>query len=202
MKYLKSVREKFEKRPAFRSRDLRVFLKPKGISGGYLKQLVHNLVKNGEVHRLSRGTYTFQDDTQVIGQAYQPCYHGLQEALSIHGLWEQETNPVIITTRKVRTGLRQFLGSNYLVRRIGRKMFFGFGTVKYGGRWIPVSNVEKTLIDFAYYNEPLDAATRKEILNRIRKPVLAEYIKRCGGSTGKKVEKLIRTGRRHVQKAQ
>ncbi len=200
MKYLKSVRGKFGRRSTFCIRDLRVFLKPKVISGGYLKQLVHNLVKKGEIYRLSRGIYSFHDDSQVIGQAFLPCYHGLQEALSIHGLWEQETNPVIITTRKVRTGLRQFLASNYLVRRMGRKMFFGFGAVRYGGRWIPVSDVEKTLIDFAYYGEPLDRHTRKEMLERIRKPVLAEYLKRCGGLTRKKVEKLMRTGRRCVQK--
>ncbi|EQD66731.1 transcriptional regulator, partial [mine drainage metagenome] len=79
--------------------------------------------------------------------AFLPFYYGLEDALSLRGFWEQETNPVIITPRKVRNGVRQFDSRNYVVRRIDRKMFFGYTFVNYEEFYIPVSDTEKTLID-------------------------------------------------------
>jgi hypothetical protein len=39
---------------------------------------------------------------------------------------------VIVTTRKVRIGIHEILGSNVLVHRINPKYFFGFTLLKYG----------------------------------------------------------------------
>lgn len=55
---------------------------------------------------------------------------GLQDALSIHNLWEQETIPIIIITRKIRQGIRKVLDLNVLIRRIDKKYFFGFDYIK------------------------------------------------------------------------
>ena len=56
----------------------------------------------------------------------------MQDALSIHDLWEQETVPVILTTRKVRPGIRQVMDNNIFIKRISKKYFFGFEYIKYG----------------------------------------------------------------------
>lgn len=151
MSYPKRIRAEFGKRASFTSKDLGLFLSGSGISRAYLHLLLHNLMKNGELKRISRGVYTFREEAEVVGFGFPPFYYGLQEALSLRNLWEQETNPIVITPRRVRTGVRTFLGTNYVVRRITRRMFFGFEMMKYYDVWIPVSDAEKTLIDFVYF---------------------------------------------------
>jgi len=192
MKYLKELRARFKDSVAFTISDLRIFLKNKRISTGYLHLLIHNLLTKGEIKRITRGVFTFRDEIQTVGFGFSPFYYGLQEALSLRNIWEQETNPVVITPRHVRVGLRSFGGRNYLVRRISRRMFFGFEMLRYYDFWIPVSDVEKTLIDFAYFREPLGAGALREIKVRLRKEVLSEYLKRCPKLVAKRVLELLR----------
>jgi len=191
MKYVKEVRQRFRNASVFTISDLKVFLKPRGISNAYLYLLVHNLLAKSEAERITKGVFTFKDEVQTVGFAFQPFYYGLQDALSLRNLWEQETNPIVITPRRVRVGLRSFKGRNYLVRRINRKMFFGFEMLKYGDFWIPVSNAEKTLIDFAYFNEPLDKNALKELKRLTRKNVLKDYLKHCPQKTKEKVNQML-----------
>ncbi|VVB66388.1 Uncharacterised protein [Candidatus Gugararchaeum adminiculabundum] len=194
MKYLSEVREKFGSLPAFTISDLQVFLGTKKISKNYLYLLIHNLVKSGEIKKISRGVYTFLDESETVGFGFTPFYYGLQEALSLKNLWEQETNPIVLTPRKVRSGVRQFEGSNFVVRRIARKMFFGFTTMRYKDFWIPVSDNEKTLIDFAYFNEPLSNEALAGLRKNLDRKKLLEYLKRCPEITRRKVKKLAKLG--------
>lgn len=191
MKYLKEFVGHFKGRSVFSMRDCRVFLKQKGISGQYLQFLVQYLMKKGTIKRIAKGVYTFSDDPIVAGFAFAPFYYGLQEALSLHDLWEQETNPVVITTRKARQGTRKILGSNVLVRRIDKKMFFGFEMVSHFGLWIPVSGIEKTLIDFVYFNEKIPEEALGEIKKRIRKNVLEDHLKKLKPRMKKRVKKAL-----------
>jgi predicted transcriptional regulator of viral defense system len=184
MTYTKKVIEHFRNLPAFTISDLQVFLK--GIKLQYLRLLIHNLMTRHGLNRIARGVYTFKNEIQIVGFGFKPFYYGLQDALSLRGLWEQETNAVVITPRKVRSGMRQFIGGNYLVRRINRKMFFGFEMIKYSDFWIPVSDNEKTLIDLIYFKEPVP----KELLQHINKKKLREYLKRCPNRIAKMVKRL------------
>lgn len=190
MKYVKELQERFRNSPAFTISDLKVCLGSKGIGKGYLNLLVHNLLTKGELKRISRGIYTFRSDTQVVGFGFRPFYYGLQDALSLRNLWEQETNPVVITPRKVRCGVRNFEGANYIVKRISRKMFFGFEMMKYMDFWIPVSETEKTLIDFVYFKQPLTAEVLTEIKQRLDKKKLERYLKRCPAWVKKQALKI------------
>ena len=191
MKYQKLL-ERLYGQPAFSITQLKTLLGTKKISNGYLHLLVHNLLARKKLKRITKGFYSFNGDAQVVGFAFQPFYYGLQDALSLRNLWEQETNPVVITPRKIRPGLRKFGESNYVVKRIERRMFFGFNMVKYGGFWIPVSDAEKTLVDFAHYNQPLDENARAELRKRIDKKKLAEYLKKTPEKTRLKALKLLR----------
>ncbi len=191
MKYLREMREHFRAAPAFTMSDLKVFLGRKGIGRGYLRLLIHNLLAKGEMRRIARGVYTFSSDAQLVGFGFRPFYYGLQDALSLRGLWEQESNPVVITPRRVRAGVRSFGGANYLVKRMRRSMFFGFETLKYAGFWIPVSDVEKTLIDFIYFRQPLGSETVNEMKKRIKKKKLGGYLRRCPAWVKRKVRELV-----------
>ncbi len=179
MKYLQLIKERYKDKLGFSKRDLFLLLKEKGISNEYLQKLIHNLLKKKEIIRITRGKYTFAKDIMVSGFSYSPFYYGLQEALSFRNLWEQETNPVIITTKKVRSGVKSsFDGGNIVLHRITRKYFFGFDFIDYYNIQVPVSDIEKTLIDFIYYKEEssLSKEVIKDIKEKIDKKKLNEYL--------------------------
>jgi len=191
MNYVNQVREHFKERQIFSVADLKAFLGKAKINKNYFYLLLHNLMKKKEIHRITKGFYTFQEDITVAGFAFSPFYYGLQEALSIRNLWEQETNPIIITPRKVRSGVREIMDANVIVRRIDRRMFFGFEFIKYSNYWIPVSGIEKTFIDFIYFKEQLPENALKEMKKRIKKKVLIKYLKKCPPYIRKQAKKYF-----------
>jgi len=172
-KYIKDALDFFGKTPVASTRDIELIVNKVGIKKSYLHLFIHNLVKSGKIKRITKGFYTIHDDPTVAVFCFRPAYIGLQDSLSIHNLWEQESNAVIITGRKVRNGIRNILGSSVVLKRIKRRYIFGYELVQYDNFYIPVSDVEKTLIDFVYFKEPLD----KEVLNAIKKRIRIEKIK-------------------------
>ena len=194
MKYLQLIKERYKDKLGFTKKDLSLLLKEKEISNEYLQKLIHNLLKKKEIIRITKGKYTFADDIMVSGFSYSPFYYGLQEALSFRNLWEQETNPVIITVKKIRPGLKpSFDGGNIVLHRIDRKYFFGFDFIDYYNIQIPVSDIEKTLIDFVYYKEESSLLPEviKEIKEKINKKKLNEYLKVYPLHLQKKVLSLL-----------
>jgi predicted transcriptional regulator of viral defense system len=194
MKYMKKFIDHFSSFPVFKMSDVRIFLTGLGAKRSYVYTLITNLLRSGKIEKLKRGFYTFRGDPMLASLAFSPSYHGLQDALSLHNLWEQETNTIIITPRKVRVGLRTMLGGNVLVRRISRNMFFGFENMKYHDVWITVSDAEKTLIDFVYFKEPINESTLNEIKKRMDRKKMDGYLKRCPERIRKKILKLIGKG--------
>ena len=51
--------------------------------------------------------------------------------------------------------------------RIDKRFLFGYELVKYGGFWIPISDLEKTAIDLAYFRIPI----RPELMDKLRKNI-------------------------------
>ena len=70
-------------------------------------------------------------------------------------------------------------------------MFFGFEMVKYYDFWIPISDIEKTLIDFVYFKQPLSKETLKEMKKKIRPNIMREYLKRCPKYLSRRVRALL-----------
>ena len=191
MKYMKEFVEKFTNKPAFSSTDARNFFSFRNGPEGYYKTVVNNLVTQKKLHRISRGHYTFHNEAQFVGFAFQPFYYGLGDALSLRNLWEQETNPVVITPRKARSGLRTFEGRNYVVHWIARSMFFGYSPLRYGDFYIPVADPEKILIDFIYYHEFLPEDAIEELVNAVDRNLMEEYLPRLNPSLRIKVIALL-----------
>ncbi|MCW1298870.1 MAG: type IV toxin-antitoxin system AbiEi family antitoxin [Candidatus Parvarchaeum sp.] len=153
---------------------------------------LYAMERKGKIRRLKRGYYSFNSNLDAIGFIFEPFYYGLQEALSLHGLWEQQTNPVIITTRKVRTGVRSILGRNVVVRRIQRKMFFGYEAKRIGSSFIPVSDVEKTLIDFVYFKVKITKEVLEKMEKRLDKEKLQRYLEKLDKNLRIKVDNLLK----------
>ena len=176
MKFMKEFISQFSSKPVFSSYEARNFFRFRQGPEGYYKVVLNNLVRSGRIYRITRGQYSFYDEIQYVGFAFKPFYYGLQDALPIRNIWEQETNPVIITPRRVRSGIRIFQGRSYLIRWIERSMFFGYSLVEYGDFFIPVADAEKTLIDMVYYHEFMPEEVKDEILKAVKKEKLQEYI--------------------------
>ncbi|MBU0636454.1 hypothetical protein KKE06_05500 [Candidatus Micrarchaeota archaeon] len=191
MKYIKEIRQQFAKKTVFSIRDIKTHFAHKKINPQYVNVLLNHLLKRKEIHRIARGTYSFRKDPNVLVFAIQPAYFGLQDALSFHGLWQQQTIPILITPRKIRNGFRNVLGSKALIKRIKRSLFFGIEMIRYTDFWIPVSDIEKTLVDFFYFHQPLEKKTLKKMLKKTNQKKLAQYLKRAPKKTRKKIEKAM-----------
>ncbi|MGH2638685.1 MAG: type IV toxin-antitoxin system AbiEi family antitoxin domain-containing protein [Rhabdochlamydiaceae bacterium] len=182
-----------EEYPVFTINDVRMLLKGRGISDGYLHLLLHNLLKNGKITRISKGIYTFHDDAAVVGFGFEPFYYGLEDALRIRHLSGQGTNPTVLTTRTVRQGVRQFKGRNYVVKRIKAEHFFGYDLVKSSGFWLPVSDVEKTVIDTVYFKSQISVELWSNLSKKIDTKKLRGYLDRYNDPEFKK-EVMERVG--------
>jgi len=185
--HLDKVRAFLKSTPVFRAKDIELLVKNKN----YSYVILHNLAEKGEIKRITKGWYSLHEDPIVSVFCFKPAYIGLQEALSLHELWEQETNVVIVTTRKVRTGVRKILNSNVISHRIDKKYFFGFDYLTYGDFFIPVSDIEKTLIDLVYFKEIPGKDVIKEIKKRINEEKLKEYLKPFPTVFRKRVSKCL-----------
>lgn len=186
-KYQRYVEELFRKSPVVSLNSInRITNNPE-----YAKQLIRNLLLKGRISRLAKGIYTSQKNPEFAVLCFKPAYLGLQDALSFHDLWEQETIPVIITSRKVRMGIRKIMGMNVMVKGINSKYLFGFDYLPQEKSHLPYSDIEKTLIDFVYFKKKLNKDVLKEISKRINKKKLETYLKSYPKRTKKIIDNLL-----------
>ncbi len=176
-KYQKQIEELFKKGPVVNFNSIERIIKSKRNIKQYSKQLVRNLLLKGKIKRLTKGYYSIYEDPSLNVFCFQPSYLGLQDALSIHNLWEQETIPIIITSKKVRQGLRKTKLGNILIRRIDKKYLFGVEYKKIGNFYLPYSDMEKTFIDMIYFKQKIDGGVLINIKKSIDKKKLNAYLK-------------------------
>ncbi len=176
-KYKQKIEDLFKKSPVVDYKSVERIVKDKKNIKQYTKQLIRNLILRGEIKRITKGYYTIHEDTSLAVFCFKPSYLGLQDALSFHELWEQETISVIITSRKVRSGIRKIFGNNILIRRIDKKYVFGFNYEKQGDFYYPYSDIEKTFIDIVYFKQYLDKETKANIIKKLNRKKLNSYLK-------------------------
>jgi predicted transcriptional regulator of viral defense system len=191
MKYVKEFIEVFSKKDFFSTKDVKLFLLNKGANKSYFSVFLSNLIKQKKIFRISHGFYSFKERIDSIEKNFFPSYHGLQDALTIHELWGQQTNTILITPKKIRSGERIVNGNKVFIKKINRKMFFGFESIKIIDSWVMVSDIEKTLIDFVYYNENIDKKTLENLKRKIDLKKLKKYLKNIDKRYSKKVLFLI-----------
>jgi predicted transcriptional regulator of viral defense system len=172
-KHITKIRDFIKKTPVFSSKDIERIAKDKN----YAHLILSKLTKKEEIFRLTKGFYSAFNDPTFSVFCFKPSYLGLYEALSLRNLWEQEVNTTIITIKKVRNGIRKILETNVIIKRIKPKYFFGFDYIKYNNFYIPVSDLEKTLIDLIYFKEPLTGQVLKNLKNKIDKKKMLKYLK-------------------------
>lgn len=191
MKYIREIEKQFksQKYPVFKSYELDSF----GAGKKYKKRLTHLLLANGRIRRIAKGVYTFHNDVTVVGFAFSPFYYGFEDALSIMGISDQGTNPIVVTIRNVRQGVRTFGGRNYRVKCIPQSLFFGYEMLQRGNFWIPVSDIEKTIIDMIYFKDHIRDELWPDILKALDKKKLDKYLQKYRKDFREKVKAIIKS---------
>jgi len=190
-KYQKKIRELFNKSPVVSFDSIKRITK-RNKDSQYSKQLIRNLMLKGKVKKLTKGFYTLYEDPSLNVFCFQPAYLGLQDALSMDNLWEQETIPIIITSRKIRPGLRKTAIGNIMIRRINKKYLFGYEYKKSGEIYFPYSDTEKTFIDMIYFRQRIDKEVLENIKKAIDKQKLDQYLKKYPDKFRKKSKVLLK----------
>lgn len=187
IKHLARIEELFEKSPVVGFKSI------KRIVGneGYAKLLIRNLLAKRKIFRIAKGFYTRHNESTLFVFFPKPSYLGLQSALSYHNLWEQETIPIVLTSKNIRQGIRNVLGSNLAVKKLDKKYVFGFEYLLDGDFYVPYSDVEKTLIDMVFFKQNLSNEAVKKIRKCIDKKKLDNYLKKYDKSFRKKVLALL-----------
>jgi len=176
-KYLDEIEDILRKSPVVNLSSITRMMRSKKKIKQYQKHVLRNKLRKGKIKRLTKGCYTMHDNPSLAVFCFKPSYLGLQDALSLHELWEQETIPVILTAATVRQGIRDVLGTNVLIRRIDRKYLFGFDYYKQGETYLPYSDIEKTFIDMVYFKQPISSEAMKNIAKRIDAGKLKLYLR-------------------------
>lgn len=188
VKHLAIIRNFLKKTPVINISSIKKLI---GENNKYIHLLIHNLVKKKEIFRLTKGFYSKTEDPTLVVFCFKPSYIGLQEAISVHNLWQQETNTIIITTKSVREGIRSVMEKKVLLKKIPPNLFFGVEYSLYGGIYVPVSDIEKTFLDMIYFNQPLDKELYKVFKKRINRKKLNTYLKKYNLKVKNKVYELI-----------
>ncbi|MBD3248775.1 hypothetical protein GF336_01905 [Candidatus Woesearchaeota archaeon] len=192
IKYTREIEEFIDKNKIFSVKDIKMLLASKNANTDYAYLLLHNLVKKGKLNRITKGYYSRYDDPMLIAYCIKPSYIGLENALSLHGLWEQETNVVLITPRKVRQNIRKVLGTNAVIHNIPGEYFFGYNYIDYYDLKIPVSDIEKTFIDLIFYKKYMDKELTRTFKKKIDSKRLKRYLKPYNKKIKDKVRDIIR----------
>ncbi|MBI2630404.1 hypothetical protein HYW76_04860 [Candidatus Pacearchaeota archaeon] len=181
-KYIEYISQLFEKSAVVDFASLNRITSHEKKIKQYAKQIVNRLIKQEKIFKIGKGLYSSISESSLAVFGFTPAYLGLQDALSFHNLWEQETNSVIITSKNVRKGIRKIVGVNIIVRRINKKYMFGFEYYKYSLEnrdiYLPYSDIEKTFIDMIYFKQPLDEETIINFREKIKRNKLNEYLKK------------------------
>ena len=192
MKYETEFNEYFSKLKIFTFKDAERFLLKHNAPKKYIKLFMHNQVIRHRLLKIGKGYYTFQNNEALVGFRFTPFYYGLEYALTIRKLWTQMANPIVLTATKAVPGSRMLMGQKVIVRRISKSMMFGFEYIKYSSIFIPVSDVEKTLIDFTYYKVRLSNADIKSMLKQINHKKIERYLLKYSKHVKSAVYNIIR----------
>jgi len=192
MTYVKIFLKYFEEFPVFTVNDVKLFLKKNGAGKEYYKLFIHNMVKGGKIFVIKRGCYTIHDDPMIAGFAFSPLYYGLETSLTYYKLWDYITPITIITTNRVRKSNIELLGRNASLRSISKDKFFGYASVDYKeGIYLPIADIEKTVIDSIYFHARFSKGIYAKIVGRIDHKKLDYYLKSYNKIIRKQVDDLL-----------
>jgi predicted transcriptional regulator of viral defense system len=138
-----------------------------------------NWQKKGYIIKLRNSLYMFADqnpDDYLLyflgNKLYSPSYIGLESALSFHGLIPEG----IFTIRSVTTLKTSTFKAHdvlFYYSKIKASLFFGYTLIQKGTRSICMADIEKSLLDYLYFNPRVNSLSDITAL-RLNKEILRE----------------------------
>ena len=192
MKYKAGFLVHFKKFPLFTFNDANLFLSDKGASPDYIRRFISLMLRKGQLYRITKGYYTLNRSDEIVGYAFKPFYYGLGFALTRYRLSKQQANPTILTTKKVRPGVREIFGRNVVIENLPLSLYFGYDDVEGGMFHFYLSDVEKTLLDMLYFDYVVEDYVYRNILKQIDRRKMDRYLKRYDKETKIKYDSLTK----------
>lgn len=147
----------------------------------YAKKVIRRMIKEGEIKKLRRNSYTFYDDPFLVSIfLVKPSYISSVSALSYHRLITQiPANVFCFTTKKnLNVGSKiRFFHTDY---------FFGFEEKEYNGFKIPIATPEKAIIDsigvipMSVFEEAVGSIDINKMTGYLKKIKKSSVLKRVG----------------------
>ena len=134
--------------------------------------------KKKEIKKIKRGLYIFSDKDideyylfLIANVMLQPSYVSLNSALSIYNIIPETVFEISsVTSRKTSYYKTEFARFNY--RSIKPSLLFGYKLVERNGFVYKIASLEKTVLDYLYFNKKADSIDyfeeyrfNKEMLN-------------------------------------
>lgn len=128
------------------------------INPGFYRNRLNDWQKKGYIKKLRRGFYIFADLEMnenvlflIANRIYPPSYISFESALAYYGLIPEGvytvTSASTAKTAKFKTPIAEFL-----YRRVKTNLMFGYRLEKYGNRNYRIAEIEKTVLDYLYFN--------------------------------------------------
>lgn len=124
---------------------------------GYIKKIIKNYYIFTDISLNESRIY------EIANKIYSPSYISLEMALSYYNLIPEGVYDITsVTTRRTYTFNTEI--GLFLYRRLKPSLFFGFNLVEYNGKYYKIASIEKTILDFLYFNSKINTITAMESL--------------------------------------
>jgi len=115
---------------------------------GYIKKVVKNFYVFSDLQIKEQSLFL------IANQIYEPSYVSLEMAFSWHHLIPEGVYTITSVTSKKTTEFKTEFG-NFNYKHIKATLLFGYDLVKYDNRNILISDIEKTVLDYIYFNSQI-----------------------------------------------
>ncbi len=188
------LQARFKDWPVFTTSDAYLLLKSKHkVSKSTVQVTISRMTSSGRLFRVSKGAFSFKNNSVVAGFSYSPFYYGGLCALMIQDLIDDQVIMEVMTTRSIRRKMSEsFNDTRLILHHISKKHFFGFRNLQYGGLTVPVSDPEKTLIDLFHYRLRLSIQDYGDLLKAISRRKVQKYLEAYDRHTKTTVLNFVR----------
>jgi len=132
---------------------------------GYIKKIIKNYYIFTDISLNESRIY------EIANKIYSPSYISLEMALSYYNLIPEGVYEITsATTRRTYTFDTKIGLFRY--RKLKPSLFFGFNLVEYNGKYYKIASIEKTILDFLYFNPKINTISAIESLRLNRNEFL------------------------------
>ena len=151
-----------------------------GLSRSSVKVLLHRLVGDGWMWRVTRGVYSISRNPYVVATSLtHPSYVSFASALHLHGVIEQMPFAVTVATSRARKEIDTEVGRITFVQ-VRPSLNYGFRKERYDDGEARVADLEKTVIDCLYLPRHVPMSDIVEAVRQCDVATLESYADRSG----------------------